>query len=128
MHEPILTKLTITVMSLTDISEELIQFITYENYVRNKFFNLYFKNIRLTLLLLAYELRLILKFRFVFWDEFIALVMEAARTSETSVDNYFTLQHIPEDKSKLHTRRHENLKSHDFSKVLTASIIRADRQ
>jgi hypothetical protein len=42
----------------------------------------------------------------------IALMMEAARTSETSVDNYFTLQYIPEDKSELHTRRRENLKSH----------------
>jgi hypothetical protein len=28
----------------------------------------------------------------------IALMMEAARTSETSVDNYFTRQYIPEDK------------------------------
>jgi hypothetical protein len=27
----------------------------------------------------------------------IALMMEAARTSLTSVDNYFTRQHIPED-------------------------------
>jgi hypothetical protein len=39
-------------------------------------------------------------------------MMEAARTSETSVDNYFTRQYIPEDKSELHTRRCENLKSH----------------
>jgi hypothetical protein len=39
-------------------------------------------------------------------------MMEAARTSETSVDNYFTQQYIPEDKSDLHTRRRENLKSH----------------
>jgi hypothetical protein len=38
--------------------------------------------------------------------------MEAARTSETSVDNYFTRQYIPEDNSELHTRRRENLKSH----------------
>jgi hypothetical protein len=38
-----------------------------------------------------------MKFRFVF-----ALMMEAARTSETSVDNYFTGQYIPEDKSELH--------------------------
>jgi hypothetical protein len=30
----------------------------------------------------------------------IALMMEAARTSETSVDNYFTRQFIPEDKSE----------------------------
>jgi hypothetical protein len=39
-------------------------------------------------------------------------MMEAARTFETSVDNYFTRQYIPEDKSELHTRRRENLKSH----------------
>jgi hypothetical protein len=38
--------------------------------------------------------------------------MEAARTSETSVDSYFTRQYIPEDNSELHTRRRENLKSH----------------
>jgi hypothetical protein len=31
-------------------------------------------------------------------------MMEAARTSETSVDNYFTRQYIPEDKSELHRR------------------------
>jgi hypothetical protein len=42
----------------------------------------------------------------------IALMMEAARTSETSVSNYFTRQYIPEDNSELHTRRRENLKSH----------------
>jgi hypothetical protein len=39
-------------------------------------------------------------------------MMEAARTSETSVDNYFTRQYIPEDNSELNTRRREILKSH----------------
>jgi hypothetical protein len=39
-------------------------------------------------------------------------MMEIARTSETSVDNYFTRQYIPEDKSELNTRRRENLISH----------------
>jgi hypothetical protein len=39
-------------------------------------------------------------------------MMEAARTSETSVNNYFTRQYIPEDNSELPTRRRENLKSH----------------
>jgi hypothetical protein len=39
-------------------------------------------------------------------------MMEAARTSETSVDSYFKRQYIPEDKSELHTRLRENLKSH----------------
>jgi hypothetical protein len=42
----------------------------------------------------------------------IALMMEAARTSETSVNIQLrTWQYIPED-SELHTRRRENLKSH----------------
>jgi hypothetical protein len=45
----------------------------------------------------------------------IAHVMGAARTSETSVDNYFTRQYIPEDKSELHTLRRENFKSHMFN-------------
>jgi hypothetical protein len=43
-----------------------------------------------------------------------SLMMKAARTSETSVDNYFTRQYIPEDNSELHTRRRENLKSHKW--------------
>jgi hypothetical protein len=30
-----------------------------------------------------------------------ALMMQAARTSETSDDNYFTRQYIPEDKPEL---------------------------
>jgi hypothetical protein len=47
-------------------------------------------------------------------DLLIALIMLAAHTSETSVDNYFTRQYIPEDKSELHIRRRENLKSHIF--------------
>jgi hypothetical protein len=41
--------------------------------------------------------------------------MEAVRTSETSVDNYFTRQYNPEDSSEHHTRRRENLKSHVYS-------------
>jgi hypothetical protein len=39
------------------------------------------------------------------------VMMEAVRTSETSVDNIFTRQYIPEDNSEHHTRRRENLKS-----------------
>jgi hypothetical protein len=46
-----------------------------------------------------------------------SLMMEAACTSETSVDNYFTRQYIPEDNSELHTCRHENLKSHNNKAV-----------
>jgi hypothetical protein len=44
----------------------------------------------------------------------IALMMEAARTYETSVNNYFTRQYLPEDKSELHTRRCEYMKSHIY--------------
>jgi hypothetical protein len=41
-----------------------------------------------------------------------AIMMEGARTSETSVDIQLrTRQYIPED-SELHNRRRENLKSH----------------
>jgi hypothetical protein len=40
------------------------------------------------------------------------MLTEAVRTSETSVDNYFTRQYNPEDGSEHHTRRRENLKSH----------------
>jgi hypothetical protein len=44
----------------------------------------------------------------------IALMMEAKRTSETSVDIQLrTRQYIPED-SELHTRHRENLKSHFY--------------
>jgi hypothetical protein len=39
-------------------------------------------------------------------------MMEAVRTSVTSVDNHFTRQYNPEDSSEHHTRRRENLKSH----------------
>jgi hypothetical protein len=39
-------------------------------------------------------------------------MMEAVRTSETSVDNHFTRQYNPEDSCEHHTRRRENLKSH----------------
>jgi hypothetical protein len=49
-------------------------------------------------------------------------MMDAARTTETSVDNYFTRQYIPEDKSELHTRRRENLKSHLLKVVQPLNI------
>jgi hypothetical protein len=41
-------------------------------------------------------------------------MMEAVCTSETSVDNHFTRQYNPEDSSEHHTRRRENLKSHNI--------------
>jgi hypothetical protein len=51
--------------------------------------------------------------------------MEAVHTSETSVDNYFTRQYIPEDNSEHHTRRHENLKSHypNLIKLKAAQLL-----
>jgi hypothetical protein len=45
-------------------------------------------------------------------------MMEAARTSETSVESHFTRQYIPEDKSELHTRRRENFKSQIRHKLI----------
>jgi hypothetical protein len=45
------------------------------------------------------------------WSSDVCSSDLSARTSETSVDNYFTRQYIPEDKSELHIRRRENLKS-----------------
>jgi hypothetical protein len=50
-------------------------------------------------------------------------MMEAVRTSETSVDNYFTWQYIPEDNPERHTDRRENLKSHKWISVITEHII-----
>jgi hypothetical protein len=55
-------------------------------------------------------------FRIVFWDVLppSSGMIEAVHTSETSIDNHFTRQYIPEDNSEHHTRRRENLKSHIF--------------
>jgi hypothetical protein len=57
-----------------------------------------------------------MKFRIVFWDvppckiivdrRFRWMMIEAARTSETSVDNYFTRQYIPEDNYELNMLEH----------------------
>jgi hypothetical protein len=53
----------------------------------------------------------------------ISLMMEAAPTSETSVNNYFTRQYIPEDKSEGHTHSRENLKSHIEKECLCYKIL-----
>jgi hypothetical protein len=50
-------------------------------------------------------------------------MMEGARTSETSAHKYFTRHNTPED-SELHTRRRENLKSHNSHDLVTASILK----
>jgi hypothetical protein len=49
-------------------------------------------------------------------------MMEAVRTSETSVDNHSTRQYNPEDSSEHHTRRRENLKSHKSSRYLIPEL------
>jgi hypothetical protein len=56
----------------------------------------------------------------------IALMMEASRASETSVDiQVRTRQYIPED-SELHTRRRENLKSHIVRRASAVTRKRND--
>jgi hypothetical protein len=50
-------------------------------------------------------------------------MMQAARTSETSFDNYITRQYIPEDKSELHIRRRENFKSNILSMCSQAKLM-----
>jgi hypothetical protein len=52
-------------------------------------------------------------------------MMEAVRTSETSVDNHFTRQYNPEDSSEHHTRRRENLKSHTVPVFHLCKQVRA---
>jgi hypothetical protein len=51
-------------------------------------------------------------------------MMEAVCTSETSVDNNFTWQYIPEDHSEHHTRRHENLKSQNVINLVVHLSLR----
>jgi hypothetical protein len=49
----------------------------------------------------------------VFWDESLnALMMEAARTSETLVNVYQTTRRYNPEDSNLHTHRRENLESY----------------
>jgi hypothetical protein len=50
-------------------------------------------------------------------------MMEAVRTSKTSVDNHFTRQYTPEDNSEHHTRRLENLKSHMVFLVISYGVL-----
>jgi hypothetical protein len=48
-------------------------------------------------------------------------MMEAARTSATSVDNYFTRQYIPEDKSEHH---YVGLIQGNYTHSVTACCLR----
>jgi hypothetical protein len=52
----------------------------------------------------------------------IALMMEAVRTSETSVYNETTRRYIPES-CHLHTRHGENLKSHSLGLVIVFFLL-----
>jgi hypothetical protein len=54
-------------------------------------------------------------------------MMEAVRATETSVDNYFTQQYIPEDNSEHHTRRRENLKSHIKVKCMKSQRVQSEK-
>jgi hypothetical protein len=56
-----------------------------------------------------------------------SLMMEAVRTSETSVDNHFTRQYNQEDSSEHHTRRRENLKSHEIFPVYSENHTNAHK-
>jgi hypothetical protein len=51
----------------------------------------------------------------------IALMMGAASTSETSVNSYQTTRHSNPEDSHLHTRRRENLESHEFNSTSAAT-------
>jgi hypothetical protein len=55
-------------------------------------------------------------------DELFLTLMEAVRTSETSVYSESTLRYIPEG-SNLHTRCHKNLKSHGFLYFVRFSLL-----
>jgi hypothetical protein len=53
----------------------------------------------------------------------MALIMEAVRTSETSDPfNLTTWRYYPED-STLHSRRHENLKSHILQLYIILNLL-----
>jgi hypothetical protein len=56
----------------------------------------------------------------------IAMMMEAASTSETSVNFYQMTRHNNQEVSHLHTHRHENLKS-QIRKCLHNSKLNADK-
>jgi hypothetical protein len=54
----------------------------------------------------------------VFWVVAIALMMEAARTSETLVNFYQTTRRYNPEDSHLRPHRRENLKSYDYEVLL----------
>jgi hypothetical protein len=75
----------------------------------------------------GFDARMIIKMtRAVFWVACIiwaiALMMQAARTSETSVNVYQTKRRYNPEDSRLHTRRRENQKSY---KIKMISYIRS---
>jgi NADH:ubiquinone oxidoreductase subunit E len=60
-------------------------------------------------------------------EDSLSGMMEAVRTSETSVDNNFTRQYIPEDNSEHYTRRCENLKSHVYKVFCFYRLVETKR-
>jgi hypothetical protein len=61
-------------------------------------------------------------------ESLVALMMEAASTSETSVNFYQTTRcNTPED-SHLHTRSHEKLKSHQLQEMFEVQHARNVRK
>jgi len=54
---------------------------------------------------------------------FLSLMMEAARTSETSVDNYFTRQYIPEDNSERQKVSSRSLQIYVLKIILTTKEL-----
>jgi hypothetical protein len=55
-------------------------------------------------------------------------MMEAVRTSETSVNTNFTTRRYITEDSKLHTRRRENLKSHILLHVKITNTAKKQKQ
>jgi hypothetical protein len=59
------------------------------------------------------------------WRAFlIALMMEAAGTSETSINFYQTTRRYNPEDSHLRTHRHENLKSYELNDVSVSFLYK----
>jgi hypothetical protein len=65
---------------------------------------------------------LVMKFRFVFWDILPCKIIVNRRIRGTCCLHHQGDEYIPEDKSELHTRRRENLKSHTALVIFLTKI------
>jgi hypothetical protein len=52
--------------------------------------------------------------------------MEAARASQTSVENYFTRQYIPEDKSELRSQSSSPDVGRFIAQVVSSGLLKAE--